>query len=62
MKRLRVLGVLVDSRASFEKLVEFLDKNPISPAIDRRFAFEELQAALRHMEAGAHFGKIVVEV
>jgi NADPH:quinone reductase-like Zn-dependent oxidoreductase len=62
MKRLRVLGVLVDSRANFEKLVGFLDEHPLAPAIDRKFAFEELQAALRHMEAAAHFGKIVVEV
>lgn len=60
MKRLRVHGILVDSRANFEKLVAFLDEHPIAPAIDRRFPFEELGAALRHMEAGAHFGKIVV--
>ncbi len=62
MKRLRVLGVLVDSRANFEKLVGFLEKHPIRAAIDRRFPFEELPGALRHMEAGAHFGKIVVTV
>jgi NADPH:quinone reductase-like Zn-dependent oxidoreductase len=61
MKRLRVLGILVDSRANFEKLVSFLDRHPLAPAIDRKFPFEELPAALRHMEAGAHFGKIVVE-
>ncbi len=62
MKRLRVLGVLVDSRVNFEKLVGFLEKHPIEPAIDRKFPFEELPEALRHMEAGAHFGKIVVTV
>ena len=64
MKRLRVLGILVDSRANFEKLVAFLeglDEHPIQPVIDRKFPFEELPEALRHMEAGAHFGKIVVE-
>jgi len=60
MKRLRVLGILVDSRANFEKLVAFLDEHPIQPAIDRKFRFEELPDALRHMESGAHFGKIVV--
>jgi NADPH:quinone reductase-like Zn-dependent oxidoreductase len=60
MKRLRVLGILVDSRANFEKLVAFLDEHPIQPAIDRKFRFEELPDALHHMESGAHFGKIVV--
>ena len=62
MKRLRVSGILVDSRAQFEKLVEFLEAHDIEPVIDRRFAFEEFPTALRHMEAGSHFGKIVVEV
>ncbi len=62
MKRLRVLGVLVDSRASFEKLVKFLEDHPIQPVIDRKFPFERLADALQRMEAGAHFGKIVVEV
>ncbi|HEY7819417.1 MAG TPA: zinc-binding dehydrogenase, partial [Vicinamibacteria bacterium] len=62
MKRLRVIGILVDSRANFEKLVGFLEEHPLEPAIDRRFPFDRLPDALRHMEAGAHFGKIVVEV
>lgn len=61
MKRLRVTGILVDSRAQFEKLVAFLETHRIEPVIDRRFAFEEFPEALRHMEAGGHFGKIVVE-
>ena len=30
--------------------------------IDRVFGFDEVPAALRHMEAGAHFGKIVIRV
>jgi NADPH:quinone reductase-like Zn-dependent oxidoreductase len=61
MKRLRVHGILVDSRAHFEDFVRYLEEHPIEPVIDRRFRFEELGAAFRHMEAGAHFGKIVVE-
>jgi NADPH:quinone reductase-like Zn-dependent oxidoreductase len=60
MKRLRVSGILVDSREQFEKLAAFLEEHPIQPAIDRTFAFEELPEAFRHMEKGAHFGKIVV--
>lgn len=60
MRRLRVHGILVDSRAGFEKFLAFLDEHPIEPAIDRTFPFEKLEDALRHMESGAHFGKIVV--
>ena len=62
MKRLRVVGVLVDSRAHFEELAAFLGEHSIEPAIDRKFGFDELPAALHHMESGGHFGKIVVEV
>ena len=62
MKRLRVVGVLVDSRANFEKFVGFLEEHPFEPVIGTTFPFEELRQALRHMEAGAHFGKIVLEI
>ncbi len=62
MKRIRVAGILVDSRASFEKLVAFIEEHDIEPVIDRRFAFEELREAMEHMKAGMHFGKIVVKV
>jgi NADPH:quinone reductase-like Zn-dependent oxidoreductase len=60
MKRLRVHGILVDSRVHFEDFLAFLDEHPIDPVIGRAFPFEELEDALRHMESGAHFGKIVV--
>lgn len=61
MKRLRVIGVLVDSRVAFEKMLSFLNEHRIKPIIDRRFPFEKLRDALSYMKAGKHFGKIVVE-
>ena len=62
MKRLQLVGVMVDSRAAFEALSRFLEAHRIEPVIDRRFGFDELPAALRYMQAGRHFGKIVVTV
>lgn len=62
MKRLRVQGILVDSRSTFETMVEFLDAHPIEPVIDREFEFEALPEALAFMKRGAHFGKIVIDV
>ena len=62
MKRLHIAGIYVDSRASFEAMNCFIEQHEIKPIINRRFAFEELPAAFAHMEAGGHFGKIVVEV
>lgn len=60
MKRLRIEGILVDSRAAFAELVRFLEQHRIEPVIDRRFAFDELPEALRCLQAGGHFGKIVL--
>ncbi|MBK9121058.1 MAG: NAD(P)-dependent alcohol dehydrogenase [Phycisphaerales bacterium] len=60
MKRLQIHGIMVDSRAAFQELIRFLETHQIAPVIDRRFGFDELPAAFRCMESGAHFGKIVV--
>jgi NADPH:quinone reductase-like Zn-dependent oxidoreductase len=62
MKRLRIVGIMVDSRAAFGNLCNFLVEHRIQPVIDQQFTFEQLPAALRCMEAGRHFGKIVVTV
>ncbi len=60
MKRLRICGVYVDSRSAFEAMNLFLAEQRIAPVIDRTFPFDALPDALRHLESGAHFGKIVV--
>ena len=62
MKRLRIAGILVDSRAAFEAMCRFIGQHRIKPVIDRTYPFERLPEALADMQAGRHFGKIVVEV
>jgi NADPH:quinone reductase-like Zn-dependent oxidoreductase len=62
MKRLHLAGIFVDSRAKFEQMNRFLEQQQIKPVICRRFAFDQLPEALRLMEAGGHFAKIVVEM
>lgn len=60
MKRVRVAGILVDSRRAFEDMLRFIEQQRIEPVISDRFAFDALPDALRHMRAGGHFGKIVL--
>lgn len=60
MKRLTIAGIMVDARAAFEAMNRFIEARALKPVIDRVFKFEQLPEALRHMESGAHFGKIVV--
>ncbi|MBI1831266.1 MAG: NAD(P)-dependent alcohol dehydrogenase [Planctomycetes bacterium] len=62
MKSVRVQGIFVGSREMFEAMNRAIALHQMKPVIDRVFAFNEIQAALRHMEAGAHFGKICVRI
>ena len=56
----KVQGIRVGSRASFEAMNRAIALNRMRPVIDRTFAWTEIAAALRHLESGAHFGKVVV--
>ena len=61
-QNIRVQGIYVGSRRMFKEMNRAIEINKIKPVIDRVFEFEEAQVAFRYMEAGAHFGKIVVRV
>jgi NADPH:quinone reductase-like Zn-dependent oxidoreductase len=60
MKSIRVQGILVGSRRMFEEMNDAIEANGLKPVIGKTFAFAEAREALRYMEAGAHFGKIVI--
>ena len=62
MKELHVAGILVGSRAAFEEMNRFIEQHALKPVIDRTFPFDQLPDALRHMESGRHFGKVVVKL
>jgi NADPH:quinone reductase-like Zn-dependent oxidoreductase len=62
MKALRVSGVLVGSREMFEDMNRAIAHSGLHPVIDRVFTFDQAAEALRYMESGAHFGKIVIRV
>jgi NADPH:quinone reductase-like Zn-dependent oxidoreductase len=60
MKNLRVQGIFVGSRAMFEAMNRAIALHQLRPVVDRIFPFADAAAALRHMESGAHFGKICI--
>jgi NADPH:quinone reductase-like Zn-dependent oxidoreductase len=39
-----------------------VEQAQIHPIVDRVFEFSELPAALRQMQAAAHFGKLVIAI
>jgi NADPH:quinone reductase-like Zn-dependent oxidoreductase len=55
-----VHGIYVGSRRMFDAMNRALAAADLHPVIDRTFGFEQARDAYRHMQAGAHFGKIVV--
>lgn len=59
-RSLTASGIRVGSRANFEALLAFVGRHRIEPVIDRVFAFGEAAEAYAYMDAGSHFGKVVI--
>ena len=56
----RLSGIYVGSRQMFEDMNALIDVSKIRPVVDRVFAFDDAQAAYRHLDSGQHFGKVVI--
>jgi NADPH:quinone reductase-like Zn-dependent oxidoreductase len=55
-------GIFVGSREMFEAMNRAITALEIRPVIDRVFPFEQAADAYRHLESGAHFGKVVIRI
>jgi NADPH:quinone reductase-like Zn-dependent oxidoreductase len=62
MKNARMQGIFVGSREMFEAMNRAIAVHELRPVIDRVFPFDQAREAMRYMESGAHFGKIVIKV
>lgn len=62
MRNVRIEGIETGSRAMFEEMNAFIAERGLRPVIDRVFPVSEVREALRHLERGAHFGKVVVSM
>jgi NADPH:quinone reductase-like Zn-dependent oxidoreductase len=62
MKRIRLQGLFVGSRAMFEAMNRALVLHDIHPVIGQVYDMAELPAALQAMASGQHFGKIVIRI
>ena len=56
MKAIRLNGIFVGSRS----MMEAMNRVKIAPVIDRVFDLTDALAALKHLENGSHFGKVIV--
>ncbi len=63
MKAVRMQGIFVGSRQMFEQMNLMLCQHDhLKPVIDKVYEFGEVKDALKCMESGSHFGKIVVKI
>lgn len=62
MKAICLQGIFVGSKRMFEDMNKAVSANKLKPAIDAVYEFDQVCEALRHMESGSHFGKIVVKI
>jgi NADPH:quinone reductase-like Zn-dependent oxidoreductase len=51
-----------ENKQNLIALTKFIENGEITPVIDRRYAFEEIPAAVRYLERGHAPGKVVVRV
>jgi NADPH:quinone reductase-like Zn-dependent oxidoreductase len=61
-RRANVQGMSVGSTEMFEAMNRAIAAARLKPVIDKVFSFEQARDAFRHLESGAHFGKVVVRV
>jgi NADPH:quinone reductase-like Zn-dependent oxidoreductase len=62
MQNIRLQGVLVGSRESFEAMNKAVERHALRPVVDRVFPFADARAAFAWMDGQQHFGKIVISV
>ncbi len=62
MKNLRIQGIFVGSVAMLEAMCRAIALHQLRPIIDRVFSIDEPVEAFRHLESGAHFGKVVIRL
>lgn len=60
-KNVRLHGIETGSREMFEEMNRFIESNRLKPVIDRTFTFNEAREALKYLESGSHFGKVLVK-
>ena len=61
-KHVRVQGISVGSRDSFEQMNRAIGQQKLHPVIDRVFPFDKAPEAMAYLESGTHFGKVVITI
>ncbi|MGB8538872.1 MAG: NAD(P)-dependent alcohol dehydrogenase [Acidobacteriaceae bacterium] len=61
-RQARIQGIYVGSKSHFEEMNRAIVSTRMHPLVDQIYAFDQAREALKCMETGSHFGKIVIRV
>ncbi len=62
MQNIRLQGVTVGSRDQFEHMLAAIAAHKLKPVIDRVFPLAEIRAAIEHLGARRHIGKVCIAI
>jgi NADPH:quinone reductase-like Zn-dependent oxidoreductase len=62
MQNVRVQGVMVGNRETFETMNRAIALHKLRPVLDRVFPFAQARAAFEHLAGQGHFGKIGIRI
>jgi NADPH:quinone reductase-like Zn-dependent oxidoreductase len=62
MKSVRLQGIFTGSRTTFEDMLKAIEVAKMKPVIDKVFEFDQARDAMTYMQAGSHFGKVVIRI
>jgi NADPH:quinone reductase-like Zn-dependent oxidoreductase len=61
-KQLNIYGTTMGTETEFEEMLRFIEEKKLVPIVDEVFELSDAEAALRRMDSGEQFGKIVLRV
>ncbi|TDB63798.1 quinone oxidoreductase family protein [Arundinibacter roseus] len=61
-KQLNILGTTMGTEDEFEAMIQFIEEKELTPIVDSVLPLEEIETALRRMDDGTQFGKIVLTI
>lgn len=62
MRNIRLQGIFVGSVQMFASMLKAIEVSQMHPVVDRTFPFDQAVEALKHLESGSHFGKVVISI
>ena len=61
-KQLNIMGSTMGTPQEFKEMVAFVETHTLRPVVDKVYLLEDAELAMRRMDAGKQFGKIVLRI